>query len=174
MKIDEIKYTLENIVHRKTRSLLTVLSILIGVMAIFAIISFGLGIKNYMDVLAAEAGTDKLFLQSKSIGAPGTDETFRISADEVDFVGKVNGVKEISGIYVKTGEIKHGSQNKYTFVMGMDIDKIGFITESFAIDIIHGRQLKSDETGKAVLGYIQPGNAQNPHYRGRNCLYPAV
>lgn len=154
MKIDEIIYTLQNIAHRKTRSLLTVLSILIGIMAIYAIISFGLGIKNYMNVLAEEAGTDKLYIMSKGIGAPGTDDTFSLTTDEIDFVEKINGVDKITGMYAKAGEIKHGRENKFFFVAGMDMEKVDFILEAFNINIEKGRQLKKGEVGKVVLGYL--------------------
>ena len=153
MNIDEIKYTLQNIVHRKTRSFLTVLSILIGVMAIFAIVSFGLGIQHYMDVLAEEAGVDKLFIQSRGVGAPGTDDAFLLTRSEVDFVAKINGVSEISGIYTKAGEVKSNKQNKYVFVVGMDMDSIDFILEAFTVGISKGRQLKKGETTKVALGY---------------------
>ncbi|MEA2037988.1 MAG: ABC transporter permease [Nanoarchaeota archaeon] len=153
MNISEIKYSLNNLISRKLRSFLTVLSILIGVMAIFAIVSFGLGIRNYMDVIAEEAGTDKLFIQSRGVGAPGTDDTFSFSKDEVDFVGKINGVDRISGMYMKVGEIEFHKQKKFFFATGLDMDEIDFLLEVFTVDIMKGRQLKKGETGKVALGY---------------------
>ena len=59
MNLDEIKYSLKNLAKRKLRSGLSILSILIGITAIFALVSFGLGIQLYMDTLAEEAGADK-------------------------------------------------------------------------------------------------------------------
>lgn len=153
MNLDEIKYSLQNLIQRRMRSFLSVLSILIGVMAIFAIVSFGLGIKNYMDVLAQEAGTDKLMLMAKGVGAPGTDETFFIPIEEIDFVGKIKGVKEISGMYFKVAEIEFKDEKKFNYVIGMDMENIDFVLESFAIDIVKGRQLKKGESNKVALGY---------------------
>ena len=102
---DEIKYALQNLRQRKLRSSLTIISIMIGITAIFALVSFGLGIQSYVDTLAAQSGTDKLFVMSKTMGAPGTDQTFFISQDDIDFISKINGVKEISGMYMKPVEI---------------------------------------------------------------------
>ena len=82
MRAEEFVYAVKNLMHRKVRSWLTILSILIGVMAIFSIISFGLGIRNYMDVLAAQAGSDKLFILSKGMGAPGTSSAFFLTMDD--------------------------------------------------------------------------------------------
>ena len=153
MNIYEIKYALQNFRKRKLRSGLTILSILIGITAIFALLSFGIGIQRYVDTVADEAGRDKLFVQAKGIGAPGTDENFFLSKDDVDFVGKIKGVNEIVGMYFKAGEIKFDEQKKFYFVIGVDTGNIDFIEESFAVDVISGRRLKKGDADKAVLGY---------------------
>ena len=46
---DILKYSISNIWHRRLRSSLTILSILIGITAIFALVSFGQGIEKYME-----------------------------------------------------------------------------------------------------------------------------
>ena len=86
MNPDLIKYAFLNVKKRKLRSGLTVLSILIGITAIYALVSFGVGLQNYVNVIAEQAGIDKLFIQSKGIGAPGTDDNFRLLRDDIDFV----------------------------------------------------------------------------------------
>ena len=153
MNIYEIKYALQNFRKRKLRSGLTILSILIGITAIFALLSFGIGIQRYVDTVADEAGRDKLFVQAKGIGAPGTDENFFLSKDDVDFVSKIKGVDDIVGMYFKAGEIKFDDQKKFYFVVGVDTGKIDFIEESFAVDVINGRRLKKGDNDKVVLGY---------------------
>ncbi|MBI2650830.1 ABC transporter permease [Candidatus Woesearchaeota archaeon] len=153
MNIYEIKYALQNFRKRKLRSGLTILSILIGITAIFALLSFGIGIRKYVDALADEAGRNKLFIQGKGIGAPGTDENFFLTKKDVDFVSKIKGVDEIVGMYFKVGEIGYNEQKKFYFVSGMNTDKIDFIEETFTIEVIKGRQLKKEDVDKAVLGY---------------------
>lgn len=153
MRTDEFAYAVKNLLHRKVRSWLTVLSILIGVMAIFSIISFGLGIRNYMDVLSAKAGSDKLFIMAKGMGAPGTSSTFYISKDDIDFVSKISGVNEIVGLYTKVGEVNFKKQKVYTYIISLDMTKIDFLEESFAVGIDKGRRLHPGELDKVVLGY---------------------
>jgi putative ABC transport system permease protein len=121
---DEIKYALQNLSHRKLRSFLTIISIMIGITAIFALVSFGLGIQSYVDTLATQSGTDKLFIMSKTMGAPGTDQTFYVSQDDIDFVSKINGVKEISGMYMKPAEIIFKEKKRYNYLVGIDMSKI--------------------------------------------------
>ncbi|MBI2542193.1 ABC transporter permease [Candidatus Woesearchaeota archaeon] len=153
MNIYEVKYALQNFRKRKLRSGLTILSILIGITAIFALLSFGIGIKQYVNQLAEESGGNKLFVQARGVGAPGTDENFFLSKDDVDFMGKMKGVDELVGMYFKVAEIKYNDQKRFYFVSGMDTSKIDFIEETFSIKIIKGRQLKKGDDDKATLGY---------------------
>src|SRR3989344_2577869 len=153
MNIYEIKYSMQNLKKRKLRSWLSIISILIGITSIFALLSFGIGIQKYVNDLAEESGGNKLFVQAKSVGAPGTDENFFLSRDDVDFIGKVIGVNEVVGTYFKTAEIKLDKQKKFTFVMGLDTGSLDFIQETFSIDIIKGRELKKGDLDKVVLGY---------------------
>ena len=86
MNPEYLRYGWENLWHRKLRSGLTVISILIGITAIFALVSFGFGIQSYVDEIAKEAGIDKLFIQARGVGAPGTDSNFAITKDDTDFI----------------------------------------------------------------------------------------
>jgi putative ABC transport system permease protein len=151
--IEELKYSLRNLIHRRLRSFLTVLSILIGITAIFAILSFGLGINEYIDTLAQEAGIDKLYIQAKGTGAPGTDNNFYISEDDIDYVSKINGVNEITGLYMSPAELKYKNENNYYFVAGINPEMLKFIDETFTVTVDDGRHLKEGDLNKVVLGY---------------------
>jgi putative ABC transport system permease protein len=153
MNLEEINYSIKNLLTRKTRSSLTILSILIGIMAIFALVSFGMGIQNYVDVLADEAGADKLYIQATGVGVPGLDENFFVSTDDINFVRKIKGVIKAEGMYMRVAEIKHGKETKYNFAAGYNPKEQDFIFESFTIGISKGRFLKSKELGKTLLGY---------------------
>jgi putative ABC transport system permease protein len=150
MRVDEIKYSLENILHKKTRSVLTTLSILIGIMAVFALISFGLGIKVYTNTLAQQAGSDKLLIMSKGFGASGG---FEITKDDLDFISKINGVIEVSGLYSGVAEMTSGKETRYASLAGYDTTKTDFVLQTFTAKLDKGRLLKKGETGKVLMGY---------------------
>ena len=153
MRIDEIKYSIQHVRKRKLRSVLTILSILIGIAAVFALLSFGIGIQNYVNTLADESGRDKLFIQARGIGAPGTDDNFFLTKEDVNFVSKVKGVDEIVGMYFAAGEIEFDDVRKFYFVSGVDTSKVDFVEETFAISIFKGMGIKEGDLDKAVLGY---------------------
>jgi putative ABC transport system permease protein len=147
MNAEEIKYSIQNLMHRKMRSWLTVLSILIGIMAVYALVSFGLGIRNYMNTLAEDMGADKLFIFSKGTGAPGTDPNFFITKNYLYFV------YEITPMYMKAGEMEFKQERKYNFIIGLKPEDIDFVNKGFTIEIIKGRTLKKGDVYKVMMGY---------------------
>ncbi|MBU4492965.1 MAG: ABC transporter permease, partial [Nanoarchaeota archaeon] len=154
---DLIKYIISNIRHRFTRSFLTILSILIGIMAIFVLISFGEGLRNYMNVMGEEMGTDKLIVQPKGFGVPGTGEIY-LTKEDVDFIKKQRGVSEATGMIMKQSEVKIDKRKlgKWVFIMGMPIDpsEQRLVEEAFAgYEIFKGRALKKGDENKVALGY---------------------
>ena len=106
---DILKYSTSSLWNRKTRSTLTILSILIGITAIFAIISFGQGINEYMTSFGEEMGTDKVFVMPGSglSGAPG-ESNILFTDDDVDFIMKINGINEVTGMKIVSGKVKLG------------------------------------------------------------------
>lgn len=158
MILDILKYSIKNLFNRRLRSFLSILSILIGVTAIYALISFGQGINSYMDGFAQEMGTDKVFLMpGGGIANPPGTSNILFSEDDLDFIRKIKGVDEASGMMIKSGKIKYKDyKDKYPFVMGMSTDskEKRLVEEMFAgIKVIDGRALKKGDTLKATLGY---------------------
>ena len=154
---DLIKYIVSNIRHRFTRSFLTILSILIGIMAIFVLISFGEGLRNYMNEMSEEMGVDKLIVQPKGFGVPGTGEIY-LTKDDLDFIKKQKGVSEATGMIIKQSEVKIDKRKlgKWVFIMGMPIDpsEQKLVEEAFAgYGIFKGRALKKGDENKVALGY---------------------
>ena len=156
MKLEYVKYSLQNLSRRRLRSWLTVLSILIGIASIYSLVSFGQGISKYVNEISEEAGADKLIVQAKGIGAPGLDTTFKLDQSDLDVVRGTNGIDEATAIQIRSGEIGFGNKKSFAFVMGIPTEpkEKRLVEESFAgIDIIKGRDLKKGDGFKAVLGY---------------------
>jgi len=150
-----MKYSLKNLLERKTRSFLTVLSIFIGIAAIFIFISFGIGLYNYVNQLSGESGANKFVVQNKGIGAPGADPTFKLSIDDLKAVERVKGVDYALPIYFKVVEVSKKGIKKYVFASGYPVSSRSnkVLSEFFNFDIEKGRNLKKGDKGKVVLGY---------------------
>ncbi|MBW2975857.1 ABC transporter permease [Candidatus Woesearchaeota archaeon] len=154
---DLIKYILNNVRYRFTRSFLTILSILIGIMAIFVLISYGEGLRYYMDDMAEKMGTDKLMAMPKGASVPGTTGTY-LTQDDLDFIKKQKGVSEAAVAILRQSEVKidENKLGKWVFIMGMptEPDEQRLMEAAFAgFGILEGREIKKGDTNKVALGY---------------------
>jgi putative ABC transport system permease protein len=149
---ESVKYSLKNIAHRKTRSILTIFSIFIGITTIFIFISFGQGLYDYVNSFTTGTSADKITVSPKGIGAPGMDDTFSFSERDLKAVERSAGVKEAGGAYMKVVEIEKNDILKYVMVASLDPKK-NLISELSNMKLFRGRELQSGDTKKVVLGY---------------------
>ena len=151
IKKELIKYSFQNLRERKSRSLLTTLSILIGITTIFIFVSFGLGLYGYINELSSSGAADKIILQSRA-GFGGIDSTFGFTEDELEAVEKTSGVFDASGAYFKAAQIEYNNEKKYVFLIGYDPKK-PLVMQISNVDIFKGDKLSSRTGKKIVLGY---------------------
>ena len=153
--IESIKYSLRNLLQRKARSLITILSVFIGIATIFIFISFGIGLFAYVHEIAKETGVDKFLIQAKGMGAPGIDTTFRLKDKDLNAVERVRGVKEAAPAYFKAVQAEKGNVKKFVFGVGVRTkpSNIRLLIELFTVDVLKGRFLKKGDKGKVVLGF---------------------
>ncbi len=149
---ESIVYSLRNLIQRKSRSFLTILSIFVGIITIFIFISFGLGLINYIESLKTESTVDKINIQPKGVGPPGLDDTFALSEEDLEAVDKTSGVIEASGVYFKPAEVRKNKELRFVWAISYDPEK-PLVIEMFGTKIAKGRELRSGDSGKAVLGY---------------------
>lgn len=150
---ETIKYSIKNLMHRRARSLLTIMSIFVGITTIFIFISFGWGLYDYVGDIVSSTSADKVTILPKSAGAPGLDDTFTLTEDNLDAVKRAPGVYDAVGIYSKVASVKIDDTLKYTFLIAMDPKKQEILQEVSSITTIKGRKLTESDRYKVVLGY---------------------
>lgn len=147
-----IRYSLKNLSKRKSRSLLTIISIFIGITTIFIFVSFGWGLFDYVQELKDSSGADMVTVVPKGVGAPGLDNTFFLTEKDVDSVSKSPGVFDATGTYAKVAEVSKGKIKKFVFIFAYDPLK-PLINEVYKVELLEGRNLREGDSGKVVLGY---------------------
>jgi putative ABC transport system permease protein len=151
-----LKISISNMAERKLRSSLTIISVLIGVTAIFVLISFGQGLVGFVDEFSTKMGDDKIIVQAKGVGfgPPPSDSNVQFSEDDVEFIEDIQGVKEATGVYYKTAPIEFEEKRKQVYIIGSDIkDHKKLIEEIYSIELYSGIELKGKEKKDAILGY---------------------
>jgi putative ABC transport system permease protein len=153
---DIIKYAAQNILSRKMRSWLTVLSILIGIMAIFALVSFGYGVQKYVEDMAEEMGVDKLIIQPRGFAPPGAS-SIKFYDNDIKALERTRGIDKVSMTFITQAEVKSSSDEVgfWNYIMGMpnDNEKLKLLEQTMLLKIVEGRNLDSRDKYRAVLGY---------------------
>jgi putative ABC transport system permease protein len=162
---DLVKYAFNNINKRLLRSGLTMLSILVGIMALFALISFGQGITRFTNDTFESMGTDKLIMQIKTFGPTGSgSESF--SEQDRKVIQRVRGVDIASGISFIFGSIREDPDGESLEAIQMmsvpaEGDEAQLVMDLLTVDVVEGRYVRQGERNAAVLGnnYLEDGGA---------------
>jgi putative ABC transport system permease protein len=159
---ESVKYSLNNIKKSKARSILTILSIFVGIATIFIFVSFGWGLYDYIDEFTSSSSADKLMIMPKGQSAPGIGSTLKLLEGDLDVIKNTAGVYDATGSYIGAGEIVQDDLKKYVFVMSYDPD-LPMMMELSDIAVVEGRALRSGDSGKVTLGY---------NYLVKNRIFP--
>jgi len=149
---ESIKYSLRNLKMRKSRSALTILSIFVGISAIFIFVSFGWGLYDYVNEFTTESSVDKVLIQPKGQGAPGLDSTFALTESDLRVIKRVAGVYDVTGSSFDVVEIEKNNEKRFTFIMSYD-PKNPMVWDISNVGLFEGRELSTGDTGKVILGY---------------------
>ncbi len=149
---ESIRYSLRNLKSRKGRSFLTLFSILVGIATIFVFISFGYGLYEYTNSFTTGSSVDKLLITAKGNSAPGMDETFKLTDDDVRAIKRAAGVYEASGVYYDVVEIEKRNEKIFSFLVSYDPKK-PLMMDIFGIGAEKGRLLRPGDLRSAVFGY---------------------
>lgn len=149
---ETVKYSLRNLSKNKSRSFLTILSIMIGITTIFIFVSFGLGLFSYVDGLVSDSSANKITVQPQGSRGRGLDSSFSLTEDDLEAVQQTSGVNEATGVYMKAASIERRGELKYAVVVGYNPEK-PIIFELNNVDLEEGRKIQQGDFGKATLGY---------------------
>ncbi len=153
---ENFSYATKNLMNRKLRSALTIISIFVGISTIFIFVSFGLGLFTYINDISSDIGTDKLIVQARGIGAPGSDDTFRLEESDIETLEKTRGVENAAAMAFTGAEVEKGDQTKYVYVVSLpveDKDDLDLSMSLMTVDLMEGRNLDKGDDSRVVLGY---------------------
>ncbi len=153
--LEFVLLALSNLGHRKTRSFLTVLGIFIGIAAVVSLVSLGQGLTHAITDEFSSVGADKLIIQAKSstFAPPGLATASQITKDDFTLIEKVNGVDEVAGRLMKTGQVKFNDITTFRFIVSLpNDDSRDMILEMSNLEIGNGRMLTKNDRNKIIVG----------------------
>ena len=156
-----LKIAIQNLLNRRLRSLLTVIGIVIGIVAVVALISVGQGMKKAINDEFQTVGQDRIVIKPGGAGFTGTSpvtsefSTKKLYEHDEDVVAGVKGVLKTTGATIETGDVEFDNTIKYTYVFGVptDSESLSFIRMIDFFIVEDGRDFSPGEQGKAIVGY---------------------
>jgi len=155
-----VRIALKNIRNRKKRSVLNIISILIGITAIVALVSVSEGMKHSIDEQFEMMGTDIIMVMpgggggfSSFSGVGGSSS--KLTEHDLDIINRVRGVDLAGGLVMKIAKVEFRDSVKYTWVMGMPTDEAQDLFLNMEnIQIGEGKkEFKETDKYNAGIGY---------------------
>lgn len=120
---ESILIALEGLKSNKLRSMLTMLGIIIGVGAVIAMISIGLGMQKKVQSSIASLGSNLLIVSPGSMAAPGgvrsaAGSNITLSNQDAKAIGKISGIQYMAPSVSAQSQLIYNHKNWKTSVQG--------------------------------------------------------
>jgi len=143
-----IGLAIKEITHRKVRSWMTVIGIVIGVSAIVSLFLLGDGLTRSIQEQFSAVGTDKIFV------LPGSSFLgmffHELTQEDLETLSSLDGLKKVSGVYSKQATIEWHDNKEQVHVSGLK-KKFNALEFGYGVGLHKGRYLKEDK--EAIIGY---------------------
>lgn len=149
---DYINVAIKNLRHRKVRSWLTILGIIISIMSIVALISISNGLENAIEEQFEKVGSNRIYVMIPG-GAPGT--TAGLTTDDVEVLERMSEFEYVTPYYLEPSvEITYSKEEFYGTVTGWPTDDADERFADYDFNFVEGRNFKDGEKYSAVIGYL--------------------
>jgi len=153
-----IKIAITNITHRKIRSWLTLLGIIVGVIAVVALVSLSQGMQAAVKEQFKKLGSNRIIVNAggKSFGPIGTElVTAKLSEKDIKAINTVKGIEAKMGTLMRTSRVEFKGETKPVTVNAIPLDTEArrIIEKTSFFQVAEGRQIKQGDKYAVVIGH---------------------
>lgn len=165
-KRDIIRLAFRNFMRRKTRSVLTILGVLIGTAAIVVMVSLGIGMNESFRRQLSKMGSlnvievNRWYFEEDGKGGGYSRESV-LDDNAVAKFEAIEGVEAVMPIFQTSLKLVSGKYMMYANIMGIDPK----IQEAFDFKVAKGRLLTEEDTTALLFGSDTPYQFYNPRSR---------
>ncbi len=143
--------SIKNLYHRKARTFLTLLGVIIGIMAVVSMISVGSGMKAALREQLETLGSDKIIITPQI--AYGT-KAGSLNDDDVKAIEKLPGVALVSPLFSISTSVEFRGEENSLLIYGIDPEKAErTFGDTGGYTLLKGRWLGKGDKRKVVIGY---------------------
>lgn len=148
-KIDLMLMAFRNLWRRKSRTILTILSVVIGTFSIIIMISLGIGMKKSQDDMIKSIGSiQNIMISSDS----GQQKPKKIDKNEIARIKRNKHVKEVIPYVMLPSELKIKNHDNYFAYTSIKVIPDKILDELTQDDIESGKLLRKNDDNKMLYG----------------------
>ena len=151
MLLDYFVLAINSIRHRKLRSWLTVIGIIIGVAAIISLITASRSLEGTIEQQFEQFGANRILISAKGFQGPGTMSN-GLTNEDVETIEKISGFKYVTPGLFRNSEIKYNKETKFTLVVGLPAKDFEVFFKDAGLAVQEGRNIQEDEKFVALIG----------------------
>ncbi len=149
-------FALRSLIHRKTRTMLTMLGVVIGIAALVSLIGLGEGLRSAVISQFNVLGSDILTVRAAGVdyaGPPGTGAVTPLTDDLAEKIARVSGVEAAVNRYTESLTLEFNGMQSISIAGSIPGGKNRKLAEKMInLKAEKGRLLKDDDGKKLVLG----------------------
>ena len=151
MRFDYFFMVVNSIRHRKLRSWLTVVGIIIGVAAIISLITMSRSLQSTIEQQFETFGANRIFVSGKGFQGPGTMSN-GLTMKDVETIEKISGFKYITPGLFRSAEVIYNKEKGFTLVGGLPAEQYSEFLADTGVEMQAGRAIKDNEKYVAIIG----------------------
>ncbi|MEK6905917.1 MAG: ABC transporter permease, partial [Nanoarchaeota archaeon] len=151
MRFDYFLMAVNSIRHRKLRSWLTVIGIIIGVAAIISLITMSRSLESTLQQRFETFGANRIFISGKGFQGPGTLSN-GLTMGDVKTVEKISGFKYVSPGIFRSAEVKYKEETGFTLINCLPAEQYKEFFIDTGVEMQEGRTIQAGEKYVAVIG----------------------
>ena len=151
MNLDHFLIAVHSIRHRKLRSWLTVVGIIIGVAAIISLLTVSRSLESTIEQQFEQFGANRILISAKGFQGPGTASQ-GLTMEDVDTIEKISGFKYIVPALFRSAEVNFHQETGFTLVGALPAEHYEQFYADAGIELQSGKMIEEGDEKVALIG----------------------
>lgn len=151
MLLDYFRMAVHSIRHRKLRSWLTVVGIVIGVAAIISLITISRSLESTIEEQFEQFGANRIMISAKGFQGPGT-ASVGLTSKDVETIKKISGFSYVLPTMFRNTEVQFKQKKGFTSITALPTDHFEEFYKDTGVGLQEGRFIKEGEKQVALVG----------------------
>lgn len=151
MRFDYFLMAVNSIRHRKLRSWLTVVGIVIGIAAIISLLTISRSLEGTLEQQFEQFGANRILISAKGFQGPGTLSQ-GLTTEDVETIRKISGFEYVLPGLFRSAEIIYRKEAGFTLIGALPAEHFEEFYADTGVGLQAGRGIKDSEKNVAIIG----------------------